>query len=92
MQAVRVGVGLVPTGRMSTYLNTAVDVGDTIAVMPPLGSFVVPVDPRAARVMVSALGQQGYFRHKSPGPAEIFKGKFRHEAIIFFSPIHKHIR
>lgn len=49
MQAVRVGVGLVPTGRMSTYLNTAVDVGDTIAVMPPLGSFVVPVDPRAAR-------------------------------------------
>ena len=49
MQAVRVGVGKVPGGRMSSYLNSAVAVGDTIAVMPPLGSFVVPTEPRAAR-------------------------------------------
>lgn len=56
MQAVRVGVGAVPGGRMSTYLNTSVAVGDTVAVMPPLGSFVVPVQPEASRhhVMVAA--------------------------------------
>jgi ring-1,2-phenylacetyl-CoA epoxidase subunit PaaE len=49
MQAVRVGVGQVPGGRMSTHLNATVDVGDTVAVMPPLGSFVVPVEPASAR-------------------------------------------
>lgn len=56
MQAVRVGVGAVPGGRMSTYLNTEVAVGDTVAVMPPLGSFIVPVQPEASRhhVMVAA--------------------------------------
>lgn len=56
MQAVRVGVGAVPGGRMSTYLNSAVQVGDSVSVMPPLGSFVVPVQPEASRhhVMVAA--------------------------------------
>ena len=56
MQAVRVGVSTVPRGRMSTYLNTSVQVGDTVAVMPPLGTFVVPTEPEAAKhhVMVAA--------------------------------------
>ncbi|WP_226963671.1 2Fe-2S iron-sulfur cluster-binding protein [Nostocoides sp. F2B08] len=49
MQAVRVGVGQVPGGRMSSYLNFVVGVGDTLAVMPPLGSFTVPSDPGAAK-------------------------------------------
>ena len=53
---VRVGVGTVTGGRMSTHLNTAVQVGDTVKVMPPLGSFVVPVEPAAAKhhVMIAA--------------------------------------
>ena len=42
-------VGEVPGGRMSTYFNSSVGVGDTLAVMPPLGSFVVPTDPGTAR-------------------------------------------
>lgn len=56
MQAVRVGVGTVSGGRMSTYLNTAVNVGDSVAVMPPLGSFTTPLRPSDARhhVMVAA--------------------------------------
>ena len=49
MQAVRVGVGQVPGGRMSTYLSSVVSVGDSVAVMPPLGSFVVPSEPDAAK-------------------------------------------
>ncbi len=49
MQAVRVGVGQVPGGRMSSLLNSTVGVGDTVSVMPPLGSFVVPSEPGAAR-------------------------------------------
>lgn len=49
MQAVRVGVALVAGGRMSTHLHTAVGVGDTVEVMPPLGSFVVPPAPGVAR-------------------------------------------
>ena len=49
MQAIRVGVGQVPGGRMSSFLNSAVRVGDTLSVMPPLGSFVVPTQPDAAR-------------------------------------------
>jgi ring-1,2-phenylacetyl-CoA epoxidase subunit PaaE len=49
MQAVRVGVGQVTGGRMSTYLNFHVAVGDTIAVMPPLGSFTVHSRPDEAR-------------------------------------------
>jgi ring-1,2-phenylacetyl-CoA epoxidase subunit PaaE len=48
-QTVRVGVGQVTGGRMSTYLNSGVRVGDSVAVMPPLGSFVVPTEPDAAR-------------------------------------------
>lgn len=56
MQAVRVGVGTVTGGRMSTYLTSVVAVGDTLAVMPPLGSFVVPVEPAAERhhVLIAA--------------------------------------
>lgn len=47
--AVRVGVMRVPGGRMSTWLNDEVSVGDVIDVLPPLGSFTEPVDPTAAR-------------------------------------------
>lgn len=56
MQAVRVGVGVVPGGRMSTYLNSAVEVGDSVSVMPALGGFVVPSAPEAAKhhVLIAA--------------------------------------
>ena len=56
MQAVRVGVGVVPGGRMSTHLNSVVDVGDSVAVMPALGGFVVPSEPESAKhhVLIAA--------------------------------------
>lgn len=56
MQAVRVGVGTVTGGRMSTYLNSVVDVGDSVAVMPALGGFVVPSSPEEAKhhVLIAA--------------------------------------
>lgn len=56
LQAVRVGVGTVAGGRMSPHLNTAVGVGDSLLVMPPLGSFTVPLEPAQGRhhVMIAA--------------------------------------
>lgn len=54
--SLRIGVARVPGGRMSTYLNERVKPGDTLSVMPPLGSFVVPTDPGSARhhLMIAA--------------------------------------
>lgn len=56
LQSVRVGVSLIPGGRMSAYLNTAVEVGDSVAVLPPMGTFTVPLRPSEVRhhVMIAA--------------------------------------
>jgi ring-1,2-phenylacetyl-CoA epoxidase subunit PaaE len=42
----RVAVARVPEGRMSTWFNDAVTVGDVVDVMTPLGSFTSPAPPR----------------------------------------------
>lgn len=57
--AVRIGVMRVPGGRMSTWLNDEVAVGDVVDVLPPLGSFTAPVTPDAARHHVFVAAGSG---------------------------------
>ncbi|MDO5502678.1 MAG: 2Fe-2S iron-sulfur cluster-binding protein [Actinomycetia bacterium] len=56
MQAVRVGVAVVPGGRMSNCLNSRTEIGDAVAVLPPMGSFVVASEPERAKhhVLIAA--------------------------------------
>jgi ring-1,2-phenylacetyl-CoA epoxidase subunit PaaE len=56
---VRVASARVPGGAMSTWLNAAVRPGDTLQVMTPLGSFVCPTDPAAARHHVAVAAGSG---------------------------------
>ncbi len=45
----RVASAKVPGGRMSTWINEVVQVGDVLEVMTPMGSFTCPVQPQSAR-------------------------------------------
>ncbi|MGE9807001.1 1,2-phenylacetyl-CoA epoxidase subunit PaaE [Janibacter sp. G1551] len=55
----RVGSAHVPGGRMSTWLNTVVAVGDRIDVMTPTGGFHSPVRPRESRRHVAIAAGSG---------------------------------
>jgi ring-1,2-phenylacetyl-CoA epoxidase subunit PaaE len=48
-RTLRVASVRVPGGRMSTWLNEVVRIGNVIEVMTPMGSFTCPTDPQAAR-------------------------------------------
>lgn len=56
---IRVASARVAGGAMSTWLNTEVQAGDTIAVMTPLGSFVCPTDPTARKHHVAVAAGSG---------------------------------
>jgi ring-1,2-phenylacetyl-CoA epoxidase subunit PaaE len=43
--AIEIGVKLVKSGRMSTYLTRQLKVGDSLEVMPPMGSFTLETNP-----------------------------------------------
>ncbi|WP_229398759.1 1,2-phenylacetyl-CoA epoxidase subunit PaaE [Micromonospora okii] len=45
----RIGVREVPGGAFSTYACSALRHGDTVEVLPPLGTFTTPFDPARAR-------------------------------------------
>lgn len=47
--ALQVAIKALPGGRFSTWANTELKAGDAIAVMPPAGSFTVPLNPESAR-------------------------------------------
>ena len=47
--ALRVGVKRLPGGVFSTYATTALQVGDTLEVMPPVGEFTISPDPANAK-------------------------------------------
>ncbi|AXK32448.1 molybdopterin dinucleotide-binding protein [Streptomyces armeniacus] len=49
-----VAVRLLPDGAASTYVHTALRVGDTVAVSPPAGGFTLPVDPPFPVVIMAA--------------------------------------
>lgn len=49
-----VAVRLVPEGAVSTRIHTALDVGDTLTVSPPAGTFTVPVDAPFPVVIIAA--------------------------------------
>ena len=55
----RVAAARVDGGLMSTWLNESVSVGDTVQVMTPMGSFVCPTDPTAARHHVAIAAGSG---------------------------------
>lgn len=55
----RVGVRKVRGGVFSNWINSALQPGDTIAVMAPQGRFFVPLDPAAARHHVGVAGGSG---------------------------------
>ncbi|GAA5160858.1 1,2-phenylacetyl-CoA epoxidase subunit PaaE [Ornithinimicrobium tianjinense] len=56
---VRVASARVPSGVMSTWMNTQVRPGDVLRVMEPLGSFVCPVDPTATKHHVGIAAGSG---------------------------------
>ncbi|HET7280428.1 MAG TPA: 1,2-phenylacetyl-CoA epoxidase subunit PaaE [Dermatophilaceae bacterium] len=58
-QTVRVASARVPEGRLSNWLNDRLQVGDVVQVMPPLGSFVCPVDPSRLRHHVAIAAGSG---------------------------------
>ena len=55
----RIASNEVDGGAMSTWLNHAVSVGDTIGVLAPLGEFVCPTDPATARRIVAVAAGSG---------------------------------
>lgn len=56
---VRVGVGKVIGGAMSTWIHDDLAVGDTVEVMSPLGTFTCPTEPQAARHHVAIAAGTG---------------------------------
>ena len=55
----RVGVRKVKGGVFSNWINSALQPGDTIAVMAPQGRFFVPLDPAAHRHHIGIAGGSG---------------------------------
>jgi ring-1,2-phenylacetyl-CoA epoxidase subunit PaaE len=45
----KVAVKLIPEGKFSTYINEKVKTGDQIEVMPPSGTFGVPINQKASK-------------------------------------------
>lgn len=58
-QALRIGVALVPGGRMSTWLNSQVVPGDVIDVLAPMGEFTYAPAPQIKRLHVAVAGGSG---------------------------------
>src|SRR5512133_1482052 len=58
-RTLRVASARVPGGRMSNWINDRLQAGDAVQVMPPLGSFVCPVDPAGARHHVAIAAGSG---------------------------------
>ncbi|WP_298747564.1 1,2-phenylacetyl-CoA epoxidase subunit PaaE [uncultured Serinicoccus sp.] len=56
---VRVAAATVPGGLMSSWLNEHVQPGDTLQVMTPMGSFVCPTEPTAAKHHVGVAAGSG---------------------------------
>lgn len=55
----RVAAAQVPGGRMSTWINQVLAVGDAVEVMTPMGSFTAPVQPHTARHHVAIAAGSG---------------------------------
>ena len=55
----RIAVKKVPGGRFSTYANEDLHVGDTVEVMPPMGSFTHDINPQAENLYVAFAAGSG---------------------------------
>ncbi|PSK95700.1 anaerobic selenocysteine-containing dehydrogenase [Murinocardiopsis flavida] len=49
-----IAVRLLPGGALSTHVHSALDVGDTVAVTPPSGTFTIPADAPFPVVVIAA--------------------------------------
>ena len=59
-----VAVRLVPEGAVSTRIHKALEVGDTVTVSPPAGTFTIPVDTPFPVVIISAgIGITPFMSH-----------------------------
>lgn len=94
---VRVAVSRVPQGVMSNWIADHVQVGDEMQVMTPMGSFVNPVDPTAARhhVAIAAgsgitpvMSLLGTLLEEEPGSrATLVFGNRRTDSIMFLEEL-----
>jgi len=55
----QVGIKRVEGGAFSTFANEELKVGDTLAAMPPMGSFTSDIDPDARRAYLGFAGGSG---------------------------------
>jgi ring-1,2-phenylacetyl-CoA epoxidase subunit PaaE len=94
---VRVAAARVDGGLMSTWLNESVSVGDTVRVMTPMGSFVCPTDPTAARHHVAIAAGSGItpvmsllttvLAHEPHSRATLIFGNRRTSSIMFLEEL-----
>jgi ring-1,2-phenylacetyl-CoA epoxidase subunit PaaE len=55
----RIGVKEIPGGAFSTFAGRELSVGDTVEVLPPLGTFTTAVDPRRSRRYAAVVAGSG---------------------------------
>lgn len=55
----RVGIKRLPGGAFSTYATTQLDAGDVLEVMPPVGEFIIDIDPTKPRKAVAIAAGSG---------------------------------
>ena len=55
----RVGIKKIADGRFSSWANEKIAAGDVLDVMPPMGSFFVPLDPANEKHYVAFAGGSG---------------------------------
>ena len=55
----RVGIKRLPGGAFSTYATTQLSAGDVLEVMPPVGEFIIDIDPTKPRKAVAIAAGSG---------------------------------
>jgi ring-1,2-phenylacetyl-CoA epoxidase subunit PaaE len=55
----RVGIKKLPGGKFSTYATTSLQAGDVLEVMPPIGEFIIDIDPTRRRRAVAIAAGSG---------------------------------
>lgn len=58
-QKFRIAVKKVKNGKISPWLNETLKKGDKVEVMPPMGNFHIPLDPKVSRSFVCYAGGSG---------------------------------
>jgi ring-1,2-phenylacetyl-CoA epoxidase subunit PaaE len=96
---IRVAVKKVPGGKVSTYFNESLKVGDEIPVMPPMGNFSTPLDSSNKKHYVLFAGGSGItpmlsilktsLQVEPQSSVTLFYGNQDEDAIIFKTELDK---